>query len=181
MDSVANKTRHKCFISYHHADEAEVEAFIQQFDHNRDVFIARGIGAGMTGDIIASTNDDYIKQQIRTKYLRDTTVTIVLVGRETWKRRFVDWEIAASLRNTSTSSASGVLAITLPSVENYSDLKAPARLLDNLDGTDGYAVWWKYPDSAEVLAAMIDWAYDARASKTDLRNNSRLLRKHNAL
>ena len=94
MVTLASQTRRKCFISYHHADEDEVQQFIQQFDHDRDVLIARGIGASMSGDIIDSTNTEYIKQQIRAKYLRDTTVTIVLIGQETWKRRFVDWEIA---------------------------------------------------------------------------------------
>lgn len=84
MSALASKTRRKCFISYHHADEAEVQQFIQTFDHDGDVLIARGIGASMSGDIIDSTNSDYIKSQIRARYLRDTTVTIVLVGRETW-------------------------------------------------------------------------------------------------
>lgn len=106
LSTLASSTRRKCFISHHHADEGEVQEFIQGFDHDQDVLIARGIGASMSGDIINSVNADYIKSQIRSKYLRDTTVTIVMVGRETWGRRFVDWEIAASLRNTATSSAS---------------------------------------------------------------------------
>lgn len=178
--TLASQTRRKCFISYHHADEDEVQQFIQQFDHDRDVLIARGIGASMSGDIIDSTNTEYIKQQIRAKYLRDTTVTIVLIGQETWKRRFVDWEIAASLRNTSTSSASGLLGITLPSASNYSGKRMPDRLGDNVDDTDGYARWWKYPPSAESLANMIETAYAARTSKALLRNNTRSLRLRNA-
>ncbi|KAB5587423.1 hypothetical protein CTheo_9139 [Ceratobasidium theobromae] len=58
-------TRRKCFISYHHDDEYEVQQFIQDFDHDQDVLIARGIGASMAGDIINSTNEDYIKARIR--------------------------------------------------------------------------------------------------------------------
>lgn len=180
MASLASKTRRKCFISYHHKDEDEVQQFIQQFDHDRDVLIARGIGASMSGDIIDSANADYIKQQIRAKYLSGTTVTIVLVGRETWKRRFVDWEIAASLRNTPTSSASGLLGITLPSAANFSGKKPPVRLDDNTRGKDGYAVWWQYPSDAQSLANMIDTAYEARFSKSHLRDNSRQLRLRNA-
>lgn len=180
MATLASKTRRKCFISYHHADEEEVQQFIQQFDHDRDVLIARGIGASMSGDIIDSTNADYIKQQIRAKYLRDTTVTIVLIGQETWKRRFVDWEIAASLRNTSTSSASGLLGITLPSAADYSGKRMPDRLSDNVDDAEGYARWWKYPSSSDGLADMIETAYAARTSKALLRNNTRPLRLRNA-
>lgn len=180
MSLLASRTRRKCFISYHHADEAEVERFIQTFDHDRDVLIARGIGASMSGDIINSTNEDYIKSRIRERYLRDTTVTLVLVGRETWGRKFVDWEVGASLRNTTTASASGLLAITLPSAADYSGKKLPARVEDNVNGETGYARWWKYPASGEALADLIETAYAARTEKAEQRSNSRPLRMRNA-
>lgn len=180
MSTLASNTRRKCFISYHHADEVEVREFIQTFDHNQDVLIARGIGASMSGDIIDSGNADYIKSQIRSRYLRDTTVTIVLVGRETWGRRFVDWEIAASLRNTATSSASGLMAITLPSAANYAGKQLPARAKDNVDGESGYARWWKYPSNSVNLGALIEEAYSARTALAHLRDNSRSLRLRNA-
>lgn len=178
--ALGTKTRHKCFISYHHDDELEVERFIDEFDHNRDVLIARGIGASMSGDIIDSDSADYIKARIREKYLRSTTVTIVLVGRCTWARKFVDWEVAASLRNTSTSTSNGLLAITLPSVADYSGRKLPARVSDNVDGDYGYARWWKYPNSAADLANLIETAHEERSSRDYLVDNSRPLRSYNA-
>ncbi|MFB7573036.1 hypothetical protein [Streptomyces sp. NPDC056165] len=46
--------RRKCF-TYLHDDEFEVRRFNEAFDHARNVFIARGMGAGMPGDIIDST------------------------------------------------------------------------------------------------------------------------------
>ena len=178
--AIAGKTRHKCFISYHHDDEQEVKEFIDTFDHSRDIFISRGIGAGMDGDIIQSIDDDYIKQRIRSKYLRDSTVTIVLIGHCTWSRRFVDWEIAASLRNTATSKRNGLLAISLPSVaDTYVNL--PERLMDNLPQSSGqsYAQWWKYPSSANDLAGYIEQAYSARMSLDHLVDNSRQLSRNN--
>lgn len=175
---LANKTRRKCFISYHHDDECEVEQFIGDFDHTQDVLIARGVGASMSGDIINSTNDDYIKARIREKYLRDATVTIVLVGKCTWTRKFVDWEVAASLRNTATACRSGLMAITLPSAAGYSDRQLPARVSDNVDS--GYAHWWKYPSSANHLAEMIETAYEDRSAKDYLVDNSRPLRSYNS-
>jgi hypothetical protein len=180
MLSLASSTRRKCFISYHHADEVEVQEFIQTFDHNRDVLIARGIGASMSGEIINSMNADYIKSQIRAKYLRDTTVTIVMVGQETWGRKFVDWEIAASLRSTTTSSASGLMGITLPSAASFVGKQLPARVKDNVDGQQGYAQWWKYPTNASALASMIETTYDSRTSRASLRDNARALRLRNA-
>lgn len=176
---LGSHTRRKCFISYHHDDENEVRQFIQNFDHDQDVLIARGIGASMAGDIINSDNDDYIKARIREKYLRDTTVTVVLVGKCTWARKFVDWEVAASLRNTSTASRSGLLAITLPSAADYYHKQLPARVADNMDGEDGYARWWKYPTSASSLADCIETAHDARSTRAHLVDNTRELRSHN--
>lgn len=177
---LGSHTRRRCFISYHHADEYEVQRFIQDFDHEQDVLIARGIGAGMAGDIINSSNEDYIKTRIREKYLRDTTVTIVLVGKCTWARKYVDWEVAASLRTTPTASRSGLLAITLPSATDFSGKELPARVADNVNGEDGYARWWKYPMSASSLASLIETAYDARNTRCDLVNNTRALRSYNS-
>ena len=173
-------TRHKTFISYHHADEEEVSDFINVFDHDHDVLISRGIGASMAGDVINSTDADYIKRRIRELYLRDSTVTIVMVGAETWGRRFVDWEIAASLRNTPTSSRNGLVAITLPSIANVAGRKPPVRVSDNVDGEDGYARWMKYPASTESLASMIDDAYARRSTHAGKVDNSRALRSRNA-
>lgn len=85
MITLASKTRHKCFISYHHADEDEVQNFIEIFDYNQDALIARGIGASMSGDTINSQKSDYIMSQIRAEHLRNTTVTIVMIGKNTWE------------------------------------------------------------------------------------------------
>lgn len=181
MASLLNTyTRHKTFISYHHADEGEVSDFINYFDHDHDVLISRGIGASMAGDVIDSTNGDYIKQRIRELYLRESSVTLVLVGEETWGRRFVDWEIAASLRTTSTSARNGLLAITLPSVATRPGRQPPARVQDNVDGDNGYARWMKFPSDIADLATMIDDAYKRRTSHGHLAVNSRSLRMRNA-
>ena len=42
---MSEKVRHKAFISYHHADQEEVDEFIKTFDQDRDVFIARAVGS----------------------------------------------------------------------------------------------------------------------------------------
>ncbi|MER6473471.1 TIR domain-containing protein [Streptomyces collinus] len=172
-----SQRRRKCFISYHHADEAEVRDFIQKFDHVRDTFIARGIGAGMPGDVLNSANRDYIMRRVRESYLRDSTVTIVMVGKCTWARRYVDWEIASTLRNDARNARSGLLGIVLPSAAHTP--KAPVRLSDNLGtgAAPGYANWYHYPTSARSLSSMIEEAYSARTEF--IPNNSRLLFSNN--
>lgn len=53
------KVRHRCFISYHHVDQDEVDEFIRTFDHDRDAFIARGLGQEMSQDIIGLRCKDW--------------------------------------------------------------------------------------------------------------------------
>lgn len=169
-----SQIRHKTFISYHHGDETEVREFINEFDWHRNTFTTRGIGEGMPGDIIDSDNTTYIMQRIREKYLQDSSVTIVLIGYCTWARRYVDWEIQASLRRGEKVTPNGLLGIVLPSV-NY-EPKAPDRLWLNLGSTNsnvGYARWYRYPQNEHELASWIEDAYMARTTRDHLIENPR--------
>jgi hypothetical protein len=155
-------TRHKCFLSYHRDDIDEVEAFIESFG---EVFIPRVLGVTDEDDFIDSTDTDYIMDCIREKYLTDSTVTIVLIGKCTWARRYVDWEVYSTLRNDKSNRRSGLMALTLPSVASDETRKLPARVDDNvINQTEGYARWWKYPASAEGLRSCIEVAFNARGA-----------------
>ena len=120
-----------------------------------------------------------IMSKIREKYLRDTTVTIVMVGECTWARKFVDWEVAASLRNTAANSRNGLMAITLPSYAAAGTRTLPPRVADNVDGEAGYARWWKYPKSSSGLADIIETAHGSRTGRSHLVDNSRALYSYN--
>ena len=169
--------RHKCFVSFHQADEAEVDTFIEDFE---DIFIPRVLGVSDEDDFIDSDDTDYVMDQIREKYLTDSTVTIVLVGKCSWARRYVDWEVYSTLRNDKNNRRSGLMAITLPSAADYSKKQPPPRVDDNVDGENGYARWWKYPTSGTGLRSHIDGAFDARTSKPHLIDNTRDRKKNNA-
>ena len=154
--------RHKCFISYDSADKKAVDDFCNKFD---GVFLRRGLK--MEDDIINSNNTDYVMQRIRQLYLQDSTVTIVLVGKCTWARRFVDWEVQSSLRvSQSGPPPNGLVAIQL--WDSYKTL--PNRV--NLNVNSGYGKFYKYPSSTTALSKMIDEAFNVR-SNTNLIENPR--------
>lgn len=153
---------HKCFISYHKADKNAVDEFCDKFSGS---FIYRGIQ--MEEDIIDSDNTDYVMQRIRQLYLQDSTVTIVLIGKCTWARRFVDWEVQASLRQPKDGYPNGLLAIQL--WESYNSL--PNRVDINVDS--GYAKLYKYPKSSTGLSNIIDRAWNARSDGANLIDNPR--------
>ena len=58
--------------------------------------------------------DDEILAAIRQEHLKDSTVTIVLIGSETANRKWIDWEIYSSLRPYGSRSRNGLLGIYLP-------------------------------------------------------------------
>ena len=153
---------HKCFISYNSADKSAVDDFCDNFSGS---FLRRGLK--MEEDIIDSDDTDYVMRRIRELYLQDSTVTLVLIGRCTWARRFVDWEVQASLRNPADGYPNGLLAIQL--WESYKTL--PNRVSHNVDS--GYAKFWEYPSGLRSLESMIDEAWEARFDKTHLIVNPR--------
>jgi MTH538 TIR-like domain (DUF1863) len=170
--------RHKCFVSFHHVDDAEVVSFLEEFE---PVFIPRVLGVSDEDEFIDSDDTDYVMDQIRELYLTDSSVTLVLVGKCTWARRYVDWEVYSTLRNDKRNRRSGLVAITLPSAAAYVGKKLPPRVDDNVSGDDGYAQWYTYPSSEQGLRGMIQEAFDARATKAGVIDNSRMRKKYNSL
>jgi len=154
--------RHKCFISYHKSDKKAVDDFCEKFSGS---FIRRGIV--MDENIINSDDTDYVMKRIRELYLQDSTVTIVLIGKCTWARKFVDWEVQASLRKPKDGYPNGLVAIQL--WDSYQIL--PNRV--NLNVKTGYAKFYKYPSSTTGLATLVDEAWNARYDKYNLITNPR--------
>lgn len=171
-----SEIRHKVFISYHHDDQEEVEQFVETFDDKHDVFIARSLGVGMEQDIIDSNDTNYVMSRIRALYLKDSTVTIVLMGKCTWARRYVDWEIQASLHSGETVTPNGLLGIKLRSYPERSG-GFPNRLNLNLkqssEQEDCYARWIEYPTQKASLASEIDAAFNRRSTHRKWINNPR--------
>jgi hypothetical protein len=170
--------RHKCFVSFHQPDVDEVGKFIDDFE---DVFIPKVLGVSDEDDFIDSDDTDYVMDQIRERYLTDSTVTIVMVGKCTWARRYVDWEVFSTLRNDKNNRLSGLIAVTLPSAANFADRQLPGRASDNvLKDNGGYARWWKYPQSAADLRSWIEDAFTARTTRASLIVNTRERKKSNS-
>ena len=103
---------HKVFISYHHENDQWYKQELARFAEQNEIFIDQSVP---TGDISDNVSDEYIRELIRDEYLRDSTVTIVLVGTETARRKHVDWEIYSSMYDGKVNKKSGILAIELPS------------------------------------------------------------------
>ena len=139
------KNRHRVFISFHERDIKYKERFVRMMGTR---IVDRSVDTGNIDDTGLKTVT--VRQKIRDDYIRDASVTIVLIGPRTWQRKHVDWEISSSIRRTKKSSRCGLLGILLPHHSDYGKDKfdprlIPPRLADNCDGNDPYAFIYDWP------------------------------------
>ena len=107
--------KHKVFISYHHKNDQYYKEELLRINKENDLFIDMSVD---TGDISEDLSDQDIRQKIRDDYLKDSTVTILLLGTETKDRKHVDWEIYSSMYDGKVNKKSGILVINLPTVHD---------------------------------------------------------------
>ncbi|ADZ91469.1 TIR domain-containing protein [Marinomonas mediterranea] len=169
--------KHKTFISFHHADEEQRQQFERDFSQQFDGYVSKSV---QDGDIDPNKKTDDIRRIIREKFIKDATVTVVLIGQGTWRRKHVDWEIASSIRDTKNNPRTGLIGILLPSystsgssfyeLENaensgqYNPYTIPPRLYDNVKC--GFAKIYSWPRNGDELRQWIHDAFEKRKTVT---------------
>lgn len=127
------------FLSFHHADEFEVTVFCKRYaQYFSDM---RTLGISEEGDEYAerieSGDAAYVMRKIRERKIAGTSCTIVLLGKCTWARRYIDWEIAATLRQNTNDPRCGLIAVQLPSAAEEGWDQMPPRLSLNIASENG--------------------------------------------
>lgn len=172
---------HKVFVSYYHDED---QGYKDKFDRLcKDVMVSKSIEPG---DIDTDTSTERVMQRIRDEYLRDSTVTVVLIGLHTWQRKYVDWEIYSSLRRTPNNLRSGLVGILLPTRQDYNKDKynkctVPPRLYDNNlknNNPESYAFVYSWTDNAQQMQARIDRAFSVRNEFTPDLHRERFGKNH---
>jgi hypothetical protein len=157
--------KHKIFVSYHHGgDQAYYDAFSTAFHDTYDVIYDNSLERR-----IGSDNVDYVMRQIRENYITGSSCTIVLVGRNTWGRKYVDWEIKATL-----DKGHGLIGVYLPTAArdpSTNNIIVPGRLYDNIQS--GFALWLSWQDITASALQLERHVADAKARSRKLIVNSR--------
>lgn len=179
--------KHKVFISYHHMNDQDYKNSLCTLARMYNIFEDASVN---TGGISDELTDQQIRTIIRDDYLRDSSVTIVLVGTETKYRKHVDWEIYSSMYNGAKNKKSGILVINLPSINGsqisicdedklilgpeikWSPITSydryeylPGRIVDNLKSSDvriSVVDYSRIINNPEGLKQLIDIAYNNR-------------------
>jgi hypothetical protein len=166
----------KAYVSYHHdGDQRNRDRFDALFADRHDVVVLGGGPLEEEEEFAEDLKPDAVRQKIRENFLRDSAVTVVLVGASTWKRKHVDWEIGASVRHTQKHPRSGLLGILLPSylIANKGRQEPhtmPPRLHDNVECK--FAQVHEWSDDASEVKLWLDRAFQDRSNVTP--NNTRV-------
>ena len=158
---MAGTRRHKVFVSFHNKDLGRRDKFVSMLD---DHIVNNSV---RDGDIDKNLKAAEIRRQIRDYFIADATVTVVLVGCCTWQRKYVDWEIGASLTDTDNNDRCGLLGIILLShpnykKDNYDPRLLPPRLACNLGDENSFAALCDWTGDKAKLVEWIDWAFQRR-------------------
>ncbi|WP_205454769.1 TIR domain-containing protein [Clostridium botulinum] len=114
------------FVSYsHRLDQDEVDDFRLKFGSEKMVFSDKSL----ENKDISYLSDETIKDNYIRPRIKNSSVTIILIGQETGGRWWVDWEIYYSLLHTQGNARNGLLGIKLPNKRHF----IPKRLEENLN------------------------------------------------
>lgn len=123
---------------------------------------------------IDSDNAEYVMRNIRENYLMGTSCTVVLCGIGTPYRKFVDWEIKATL-----DKEHGLIGVNLPtnSVTSNGTYIVPDRFFDNHQSC--YGIWIQWNDIVANRTLLIQQLEVSRQKDRSLIRNGRELRVRN--
>ena len=107
--------RHKVFISCYYNEGGRYKDTLESWNEQAGIFVNQSV---QEYEIDDNLPDEEIRKIIRDYYIRDSTVTIVLCGPDTRRRKFVDWELHATMYDTQKNPKGGILAISLPCADN---------------------------------------------------------------
>lgn len=154
-------TKRKVFISYHHGNDQDwFDYFSGKFGEEYEIFFDQSLDGR-----IRSNDTEYVNRRIREDFIVGSSITIVLCGVETWKRKYVDWEIYSTLYHEHA-----LLGIALPRHFIRDGLIiVPDRLHDNIES--GYAHWISWEEDPVALKREIEVAISRSQNKLLLRND----------
>ena len=169
--------KHKVFVSFHHKDQGYKNGFVDMMEGD---IVDKSVEDGDIDDTRSTV--ETIRQKIRDEFIREATVTVILIGPCTWQRKHVDWEIGSSLRDTRLNSRCGLLGILLPNhanygTERYTPKLIPPRLADNCGGHDPFACIHDWSTNSYSVRCWIHKAFERRGGTSP--NNGRAQFGHN--
>jgi hypothetical protein len=163
--------KRQVFISYHHhGDQAYKNALVGMYEGVYELLEDNSLDRAYDSDDLY-----YVEREIREDYIRGASATIVLCGALTHQRKFVDWEIYATLLKQA-----GLIGIQLPTLlpqSTANTVLVPDRLHDNI--ASGYALWHSWDELVRTAGILRTWVEVALMRDKRLIQNGRPKRQRN--
>lgn len=123
------------FISYDRENDGQHFAKISNILTDYVNFTYRGT----IQDISKANDPEYVTGQMMHGELRKAEITVVLCGKQTFKKKFIDWEISAALSNRQA-----LMGVILPDYikSQTGRIIVPERLMDNVKSTYASCIGW---------------------------------------
>jgi hypothetical protein len=154
LDLLLNRTpRRKIFVSYHHDNDQTFYNELSKMDFEYECVTDNSLDR-----LIDSDRPEYVIQRIRDECITGSSCTLVLCGRDTPWRKYLDWEIKATLDKNH-----GLLGIWLPTARRdvYGRIIVPDRLHYNVQSGYAQFVSWdgiSLPTGPALLELWIEFA-----------------------
>ena len=117
--------RHKVFISYYHFDDQYYKNKLVEMKYlnlekwkYESIFDDYSVGYGDIDDTFMTP--EQIRRKIRDEYIKDATVLVLLCGKNTKKRKHIDWESHAAMYDSEVNHQMGIIVINLPEIKQGS-------------------------------------------------------------
>lgn len=156
---------YRVFVSYDHENDQKYRDEFERIIANSEISTVDSKESAQVENLyseLSLLSDEAGLQKVRDEILQDSVVTVVLVGKDTWRKKHVDMEIKAGLSQTNSNPRSGLIGILLPT---YSDLDnnqytydtIPPRLAVNIQ--NGYAKMYPWDINLLVIHTSIYEAF----------------------
>ncbi len=157
--------KRRVFVSYHHeSDQNFYWEFARLFGDAYQLVTDRSLERPVDSD-----DPTYAMRRIRESHLKGASCTIILCGMATFGRKYVDWEICASLNQDAA-----LIGVHLPT---FFPAPIPWRLHDNV--LSGYAVMADWNSLVAAPLTLKLYLENALARSKALINNSRPTMRRN--
>jgi hypothetical protein len=127
--------RPNIFISYDRENDGQHFARISNMLADYVDFTYRG----SIKDISKADDPEYVTEQMIHGELSKAEIAVVLCGKQTFKKKFVEWEISAALSNRQA-----LIGVILPDYikSQTGRIIVPERLMDNVKSTYASCIGW---------------------------------------
>lgn len=122
--------KHKIFISYYHMDDQKYKNRLVNWNKKENIFDDYSVS---DGDIQNGLPAEEVRQIIRDDFIKDSTVLVLLCGKNTKKRKYIDWELQTAMYSNDQNNKLGILIINLPYSDNdiYPANKHESEIITN--------------------------------------------------